>query len=118
MTGDSSDSIAVKRRRQGASGGPSNRRAEIPGRRRSGGDQPPGGDQTGDPFTILQTCFDLDSSGCVVETVRQENETLTFGEQPFAREAVFAGAGEYVLGLIVEDLDGNRSQADTRLKVE
>ena len=66
--------------------------------------------QPGDTFTILDKWLDLDTSGNVVQSVRQAGETLTFGETMFTWEVLDAAAGQYVVGFIVEDLDGN-SQA-------
>jgi hypothetical protein len=66
--------------------------------------------QTGDSFTILELWYDLDTQGKVVETARQEGETLTFGNQTFTWVELDAAVGDYIVGFIVEDLDGN-SQA-------
>jgi hypothetical protein len=63
--------------------------------------------QPGDTFTILDKWLDLDTSGNVVQSVRQEGETLTFGSTMFTWEVMDAAAGQYVVGFIVEDLDGN-----------
>jgi len=63
--------------------------------------------QPGDTFTILDKWLDLDTSGNVVKSVRQEGETLTFGDTMFTWEVLDAAAGQYVVGFIVEDLDGN-----------
>jgi hypothetical protein len=63
--------------------------------------------QTGDNFTILQQWMDLDEQGNVVETVWQEGDTLTFGSQMFYWEQLYAAAGDYIVGFMVDDLDGN-----------
>jgi hypothetical protein len=63
--------------------------------------------QPGDTFTILDKWLDLDTSGNVVQNVRKEGETLTFGDTMFTWEVLDAAAGQYVVGFIVEDLDGN-----------
>jgi hypothetical protein len=63
--------------------------------------------QPGDSFTILDKWMDLDSQGSVTQTVRQEGQTLTFGSSMFTWEVMDAAAGPYVVGFIVEDLDGN-----------
>jgi hypothetical protein len=73
--------------------------------------------QLGDTFTILETWMDLDANGRVVDTVSVEGATLTFGEGPFHWEEVFAAPGDYVLGFIVEDLDGNRQQVFAEVTV-
>lgn len=64
--------------------------------------------QPGDTFTILETWLDLDSQGQVVQTAQQAGQTLTFGDRMFTWEVLDAAAGQYVVGFIVEDLDGNR----------
>ena len=63
--------------------------------------------QSGDTFTILDKWLDLDSSGNVVQNIRQEGDTLTFSGTLFTWEVMDAAAGQYVVGFIVEDLDGN-----------
>ena len=73
--------------------------------------------QTGDTFTVYETWLDLDSSGQVTDTITEEGTTLTFSGQPFVWEEVWAPAGNYVLGLIVTDLDGNAQEAYTTVNV-
>lgn len=51
--------------------------------------------------------MDLDEQGRVVETAYQEGETLTFSDRMFTWEVLDAAAGQYVVGFIIEDLDGN-----------
>ncbi|MBN1888531.1 MAG: hypothetical protein JW850_11095, partial [Thermoflexales bacterium] len=63
--------------------------------------------QSGDTFTLLEKWMDLDDQGQVVQAVRQTGETLTFGDRMFTWEVLDAAAGQYVVGFIVEDLDGN-----------
>lgn len=60
----------------------------------------------GDTFTILDQWMDLDSQGNVVDNVYQEGGTLTFNEALFTWQELEAPAGMYVIGYIVEDLDG------------
>ena len=43
---------------------------------------------------------------------------LTFGSQPFEWQEVFAAPGKYVIGRIVEDLDGNRQETYTTVTVQ
>ncbi|MBN1874825.1 MAG: hypothetical protein JXA33_11395 [Anaerolineae bacterium] len=66
--------------------------------------------QSGDTFTLLEKWMDLDDQGNVVQIVRQAGETLTFSDRMFTWEVLDAAAGQYVVGFIIEDLDGN-SQA-------
>lgn len=73
---------------------------------------------TGDTFTVLEQWLDLDSNGRVVAQSTQEGGTLTFGEGMFFWEEMDAAAGAYVVGFIVEDLDGNRIQTFTTINVE
>jgi hypothetical protein len=63
--------------------------------------------QSGDTFTILERWLDLDALGNVTQVAQQAGETLTFGDEMFTWEQVYAAAGEYIVGFIVEDLDGN-----------
>ena len=67
--------------------------------------------KTGDSFTILQQWMDLDAQGNVIETVWQEAETLTFGTQMFYWEQLYAAPGDYIVGFMVDDLDGNSTAA-------
>lgn len=71
---------------------------------------------SGDRFTILQKWMDLDSSGNVTQVVYEPGDTLTFGgDAAFTWSAVYAPAGEYLVGFLVADLDGNTSQTFTRI---
>jgi hypothetical protein len=74
--------------------------------------------QPGDSFTVLEKWMDLDQSGRVAEIVTQAGNTLTFGDQMFTWEELDAAAGEYIVGFIVEDLDGNSVEVYTRVRVE
>ncbi len=73
--------------------------------------------QDGDTFTLLEKWLDLDNGGGIRETTFQEGATLTFGKQPFRWEEMYAAQGEYVVGFIVTDLDGNGQAVYTRLTV-
>ena len=72
----------------------------------------------GDTFTVLDKWLDLDERGNVAETVMLEGGTLTFGEQTFSWEALDAAAGQYVVGFIVQDLDGNAYESFAVVTVE
>ncbi len=74
--------------------------------------------QTGDRFTILEKWLDLDASGRVVRVATQEGKTLTFGDQMFAWKTLDAAPGQYVVGFIVEDLDGNAYEVYAQITVE
>ncbi len=62
--------------------------------------------ESGDTFTVLEQWMDLVPGGAA-EFVTQEGNTVVFGDKVMAWEELDAPAGEYVVGFIVEDLDGN-----------
>ncbi len=72
----------------------------------------------GDTFTILEEWMDLDASGNQVATVTQTGGTLTFSNQTFTWEELIAAEGDYVVGFIIEDLDGNQFQVFTEIEVQ
>lgn len=72
----------------------------------------------GDTFTVLQRWLDLDAQGKVTKVANQKGKTLTFGSQPFKWQTLDAAAGTYVVGFIVEDLDGNQTAAYTQVTVQ
>lgn len=61
----------------------------------------------GDTFTVLNQLIQLNEESEEVEYISEEGATLTFGEETFTLEELPAPAGDYVLGIIAEDLDGN-----------
>jgi len=71
----------------------------------------------GDTFTVWEEWLDMNSAGDVVGRALQEGATLTFDNQMFTWETLDAAAGSYVVGFIVEDLDGNRQEAFTTIDV-
>jgi len=74
--------------------------------------------QPGDAFTVLEKWMDLDERGQVVQVAAQEGGTLTFGDQMFTWQELDAAAGEYIVGFIVEDLDGNAFEVYEEVIVE
>jgi hypothetical protein len=74
--------------------------------------------QPGDTFTIQERWLDLDASGKVSGTATQDGATLTFSDQPFQWKTLDAAPGEYIVGFIVTDLDGNAQQVFTRVTVQ
>jgi Clostripain family len=73
----------------------------------------------GDTFTILQRWMDLDPDGSVTQVVDVPGETLTFRDgSTFTWSAVYAPAGEYLVGFMVTDLDVNTTQAFTRITMQ
>jgi len=73
---------------------------------------------TGDTFTVLEKWLDLDAQGRVTGEARQEGGTLTFGDQMFVWEELDGAPGQYVIGFIVEDLDGNIQESYAPVIVE
>ncbi len=71
----------------------------------------------GDTFTVLERWLDLDAQGKVTQIAYQKGKTLTFGNQPFKWKTLDAAAGDYIVGFIVEDLDGNQTVAYTSITV-
>ena len=53
-----------------------------------------------------------------MEVVAQAGGALTFGDQMFTWEELDAAPGEYIVGFIVEDLDGNTYEVYERVAVE
>jgi hypothetical protein len=72
---------------------------------------------TGDTFTILDKWMDLDASGGAATMASQEGGTLTFGNQPFTWKEMNAAPGQYQVGFIVKDLDGNSYETYTTITV-
>jgi hypothetical protein len=73
--------------------------------------------EAGDTFTLSQKWMDLDSSGNVTQTVYDSGQTLTFGYSLFTWEQMYAPAGEYLVGFLVSDLDGNVTESYTQITV-
>lgn len=72
----------------------------------------------GDTFTISQKWMELDSSMNVTQVVYEPGETLTFTNGSyFTWVTEYAPAGEYLVGFLVTDLDGNIRQAFTQVTV-
>lgn len=74
--------------------------------------------QPGDQFTVLEQWMDLDENGSAVEDVTQEGGTLTFGDQMFRWRELDAAPGAYIVGFIVEDVDGETVEVYTQVTVE
>ena len=74
--------------------------------------------QVGDQFTVLETWVDLAPSGQAVQQTTQEGGTLTFGEEPFTWEELDGAPGEYIVGFIFEDLDGQTFPVYEQVTVE
>ena len=75
--------------------------------------------QSGDTFTLLDKWLQLDANGNVTDTELLESETvLQFRNQAFTWEESYAAAGNYIIGFIVTDLDGNSQQVLTQVVVQ
>jgi len=74
--------------------------------------------QSGDQFTILDQWMELDSDGNLAKITPYQGETLTFGDEMFRWEEIYAAPGLYVIGFIIEDLDGHKFPIYTQLTVE
>ncbi len=72
----------------------------------------------GDTFTILDKWMDLDANGNVTGISKENGKTLTFGSQPFKWVQLYAAQGQYVVGFIVTDLDGNQYPVYTNITVQ
>jgi len=72
---------------------------------------------TGDTFTVLDKWMDLVPGGGAVTMASQEGGTLTFGSQPFTWVELNAAPGQYTVGFIVKDLDGNSYETYTTITV-
>jgi hypothetical protein len=62
--------------------------------------------QPGDTFTIIEEWLDFDQNP-EGEFVDYIGGTMTFGDQPFEMVPYYAYSGDYTLGIIVTDLNGN-----------
>jgi hypothetical protein len=72
----------------------------------------------GDQFTVLETWLDLDAQGRVAQTATQEGGALTFGDQMFRWLDLDAARGTYIVGFVVEDLDGTTYETYDQIRVE
>jgi|GEM_PF-403417 len=61
----------------------------------------------GDTFTVLEQGFDL-SNDATEEAVTREGGTVTFGTEKLFIEETPAPSGNYIVGIIAEDLDGKQ----------
>lgn len=74
--------------------------------------------EKGDKFTINQKWMDLDANGQATGIADQAGDALTFGDTPFVWKSLDAAAGDYVVGFIVEDIDGNQFPTYTDVTVK
>ena len=62
--------------------------------------------QSGDSFSVLEKWIDLNENGQVADVAHQEGGVVTFSDQLFTWEEMYAAPGEYIVGYMVQDLDG------------
>lgn len=74
--------------------------------------------QRGDTFTVLERWLDLDAQGKLVRRASQEGGTLTFGDSMFSWQELDAAPGQYILGFVVQVLDGNSYEQYATIEVE
>lgn len=65
--------------------------------------------QKGDTFTITEEWleFDVNPDGVFSD---YDGGTMTFGKKPFEMTPYYAYSGDYIIGIIVEDLNGNTTE--------
>jgi len=72
----------------------------------------------GDTFTISYKWLDLDANGAVSKISNSDGDTLTFGSQPFQWKQEWLPSGDYLVGFLVADLDGNVTPVYTTVTVQ
>lgn len=72
----------------------------------------------GDRFTILEQWISSSDQNDQAEFFTQEGATLIFGEKNFVWKNLVAPKGEYLVGFIAEDLDGNKYKSYTTLTLK
>lgn len=71
----------------------------------------------GDTFTLQEEWLDRASDGSLTPAT-VDGETLTFGSDMFTWKELYAAPGEYVIGFMVSDLDGNDKQTYAQVTVK
>jgi hypothetical protein len=74
--------------------------------------------EPGDTFTVHEKWIDLGAGGAVVGQASQDGGSITFGDAEVYWVEQWAAAGPYIVGIIVEDMDGNAYAAYTSMRVE
>ncbi|MBN2004060.1 MAG: hypothetical protein JXA21_11960 [Anaerolineae bacterium] len=72
--------------------------------------------QSGDTFTILEEWYEFDETGGGF--VDYEGATLTFNDEPFEMVPYYGYTGDYVLGILVEDMNGNLYEETVEVTVK
>ncbi|GAP21320.1 clostripain-related cysteine peptidase [Leptolinea tardivitalis] len=63
--------------------------------------------EKGDQFSILSQWIPMVGEGEETKTIYKESGILTFGDKPWTWEEHAAAKGQYLIGIIAEDMDGN-----------
>ena len=74
--------------------------------------------KSGDSFTLIDQWIDLDSEGNIIGKSHLPGETLTFTDDTFRWDEIYASPGVYFIGFFIEDLDGNAFPVYTKVTVE
>lgn len=72
----------------------------------------------GDQFLVYEQWYDLNDNGQLSEVAYEPGGTLFFNGTPWTYEVFDGPAGDYTIGFIVEDLDGNRVETYADVSVE
>ena len=72
----------------------------------------------GDTFTIWEEWLEYNDAAGEWDYVYYEGGTMTFGKQGFTMEPYYAFAGQYMIGIIATDFEGNYTEAFTEVLVE
>lgn len=72
----------------------------------------------GDKFTVLEQWLDFAEAGGEATPATENGQTITFSDRPFTWVDMDAAAGNYVVGFLVEDLDGKQYPVYTQITVE
>ncbi|MGB4595991.1 MAG: clostripain-related cysteine peptidase [Anaerolineaceae bacterium] len=74
--------------------------------------------KVGDTFTPSRKWLDLNANGQVTGTSYDDGETLIFGTSAWTWKLEYAPEGQYLVGFLVGDLDGNLTPAYTQIAVK
>ena len=72
----------------------------------------------GDTFTVLEQWLVQGTNSAAATTATQKGKTLTFSNQTLKWKELDAAAGDYVVGFIVQDLDGNDYEVHGKVTVK
>ncbi len=72
--------------------------------------------RSGDQFTVLEEWLEFEENE-EGKLVLYEGGTITFRDRPITMEAYYGYSGDYMLGIILEDIDGNSIEQFAELQV-